>query len=72
MHANAIGVGVRVRLSDAGEVGIVVHSWHSAEIGGQDNYVAFFGQEFPSGAPSKPPYVLRYASTSLESIEGGH
>jgi hypothetical protein len=51
------------------EFGIVVHSWFSAEIGGYDCYVAFFGSAPPSGAPERVPYVLRYASSSLAMAE---
>jgi hypothetical protein len=61
--------GTRVRLSATGEVGIVVYSWCNDEISAEDNYVAFFGTEFPGGPPACIPYVLRYATTSLEVID---
>jgi hypothetical protein len=50
------------------EVGVVVHCWMSDEIGGYDCYVAFFGDEFPSGHPKQKPYVLRYAAFSLDVV----
>jgi len=50
------------------EFGVVVHCWMSKEIGGYDCYVAFFGDEFPSGQPADQPYVLKYATTSLVVI----
>lgn len=52
------------------ECGIVVHCWMNEEIHGYDCYVAFFGQAFPVGKPSCIPYVLRYASVSLDVIDG--
>lgn len=65
--------GTRVRLDSlvndddkpTSEYGVVVHCWLDGEIGMFDCYVAFFGSEFPDGAPSEKPYVLRYAVTSL-------
>jgi hypothetical protein len=39
------------------------------EIYGCDCYVAFFGNEQPTGKPAKKPYLLRYASTSLTVID---
>lgn len=47
------------------EFGVVAHCWLDDEIGMFDCYVAFFGAELPDGKPSKQPYVLRYAATSL-------
>ncbi len=47
------------------EYGIVVHCWLDDEISAYDCYVAFFGDEQPTGKPAEKPYVLRYASTSL-------
>ena len=65
--------GTKVRLDwrteDVSEYGIVVHCWHSDEIGAYDCYVAFFGNELPSGQPSEKPYVLRYAAESLTLID---
>ena len=61
--------GTRVRLSDTGEVGIVVHSWYNDEIDAEDNYVVFFGAEFPNGQPARIPYVLRYATPGLEILD---
>ena len=60
--------GTHVRHPDTGEVGIVVHSWHNDEIDAEDNYIVFFGTEFPNGAPSQVPYVLRYATPGLEVL----
>lgn len=63
--------GTRVRhdgFPESPEFGVVVHCWHSDEIGGFDCYVAFFGGEFPSAAPPKIPYVLRYAALSLTVV----
>ena len=50
------------------EYGIVVHGWLEDTIG-YDCYVAFFGTSIPTGQPEEPPYVLRYAATSLVVIE---
>lgn len=64
--------GTRVRydgLGDGPEFGVVVHSGYSDEIVGHDCYVAFFGTEFPTSAPDQKPYVLRYASSSLNVVE---
>jgi hypothetical protein len=57
--------GDRVALVSTGERGIVIHTWHAEEIGGEDCYVAFFGKAFPKGKPRRIPYVLRYAASSL-------
>jgi len=65
MQERAFAVGDRVRLKATGEVGVVVCVWFDAEFG-YDHYVAFFGHEFPQGQPASPPYILRYAATSLE------
>jgi hypothetical protein len=62
-------IGHRVRLIPTGEVGIVVWIWPSEEADFNDTYVTFFGQEFPSSAPHRIPYVLRYAETSLELLD---
>ncbi len=52
------------------EYGVVIHCWLNEEIdGGSDCYVAFFGNERPTGRPDEKPYVLRYASTSLTAID---
>ena len=62
--------GDRVVLESSGECGIVVHAWIEAELGGiQDCYVVFFCAEFPADGtrPPRPPYVLRYAATSLRA-----
>ena len=50
------------------EYGVVVHCWLEQEIDGYDCYVAFFGNEPPTGKPAKMPYILRYASTSLTVV----
>jgi hypothetical protein len=62
--------GTKVRYDGSGksEFGVVVHCWVSEEIGGYDCYVAFFGNEFPGGAPQRKPYVLRYAAFSLSVV----
>ncbi len=49
------------------EYGMVVHVYVD-EHGDEDCYVAFFGNEFPEGAPSTKPYVLRYYASSLEPV----
>ena len=60
------GTKVRCDGSDDGsEFGVVVHCWMSDEIHQYDCYIAFFGNELPTGTPTSLPYVLRYASTSL-------
>jgi hypothetical protein len=59
--------GQRVKHRDTGEVGIVVHAWKDAD-GTIDAYVAFFGEEFPEGAPAEKPYVLRYLESTLEVL----
>lgn len=61
-----VHVGQRVRLSDTREVGVVIHLWIDPELGVEDAYVAFFGQEFPQGKPSRESYVLRYFADSLK------
>lgn len=64
--------GTHVRydgIEDGPEFGVVVHSWYSREIGGYDCYVAFFGNAFPTGAPEHKPYILRYASASLDVVQ---
>lgn len=50
------------------EYGVVVHCWDDEEAHGYDCYVAFFGSALPSGKPNERPYVLRYASSSLDVI----
>jgi hypothetical protein len=52
-----------------GECGVVVHTWeskHADEVA--DHYVALFGRKFPWGKPSRVPYVLRYAASSLRAV----
>jgi hypothetical protein len=61
-----IRIGDRVRLKSTGEVGVVIWAWDDPA--GTDAYVAFFGSEFPAEKPHAAPYVLRYASTSLEKL----
>ncbi len=65
--------GIRVRydgFEDAGpEYGVVVHCWFNDELQVHDCYVAFFGEEQPSGEPNEKPYILRYASSSLTLLE---
>ena len=64
--------GTKVRYDWGGsgpsEFGVVAHCWMSEEIGTYDCYVAFFGDEFPSGPPKWTPYVLRYAAQSLNVV----
>jgi hypothetical protein len=75
-NQDAIGTflpaGTKVRydgIEEGGpELGVIVHCWMSEEIGGYDCYVAFFGNEFPSGCPKEKPYVLRYAASSLHVV----
>jgi len=75
MLGNFLPAGTRVRL-DSGEggpeFGVVVHCW-SEDLGDgfliYDCYVAFFGREFPDGSPEEKPYVLKYASTSLQVLD---
>jgi hypothetical protein len=66
-----IPAGTKVRYDGTGrpEYGVVVHCWANDEIGGMhDCYVAFFGDQFPAGAPDQKPYVLRYAANSLSTV----
>ena len=58
-------VGDRVQLTSSGERGVVIHTWHNDELDVQDCYVAFFGEQIPSGEPAEKPYILRYSSVSL-------
>ncbi len=63
-----LNAGTRVRLDDSEhgpEYGVVVHCWMNEEMHGYDCYVAFFGHEYPVGAPAGIPYILRYASMFL-------
>ncbi|MFN3674845.1 MAG: hypothetical protein ACK4TC_02620 [Sphingomonas pseudosanguinis] len=77
MDDRYIPSGTRVRLDAlvydddrvASEFGVVVHCWLDDQIGGYDCYVALFGDAFPEGRPSEKPYILRYASVSLTTIE---
>jgi hypothetical protein len=72
MHGPFLPPGTSVRLDGSEETGpeygVVVHCWLDDEIGGYDCYVAFFGNQQPTGKPTEKPYVLRYASTSLTVI----
>jgi len=73
MHGQYLPPGIMVRydgLDEGGpEYGVVVHCWLDDEINAYDCYVAFFGNEQPTGKPPKKPYILRYASTSLTVIK---
>lgn len=82
LHGNRyLGPGTKVclenGLNDAGEeaseYGVVVHCWRHEELGYgfYDCYVAFFGGTFPSGEPADKPYILRYAASTLATIEDG-
>lgn len=69
--------GTRVRLesglNDAGEnvpeYGMVVHCWRDDKVDGYDCYVAFFGGDFPTSKPCEKPYILRYYSSTLATVE---
>ena len=50
------------------EFGIVVHCWFDNEIRRYDCYVAFFGNELPTGKPAEKPYVLRYSARTLIAV----
>lgn len=63
-----IGQRVKYRGTGNDEVGIVVWVW-SDKLGDMDTYVAFFGDSYPEGEPSRSPYVLRYYETSLDVID---
>ena len=52
-------------LEEGYDYGVVVHCWLDDEIQIYDCYVAFFGNTRPTGKPPAKPYILRYASTSL-------
>ena len=68
--------GTRVRLDSfvndndyaTSEFGVIVHCWLSDELNMFDCYVAFFGDEFPTGQPADKPYILKYAATVLVAI----
>lgn len=66
--------GRRVILRSTGEKGVVVATWpiDPGDPGaGVDCWVAFFGQEWPTGGAEPPkPYMLRYYDTSLAPAEG--
>jgi hypothetical protein len=51
------------------EYGIVVHCWLDDEMAAYDCYVAFFGNQKPTGKPTETPYVLRYFSSSLKALD---
>ena len=59
--------GDTVRHISTGEIGRIVSTWD--DDGETDCYVAFFGTSYPDGKPTEKPYVLRYASSSLERFE---
>lgn len=65
--------GTRVRLDAAeegiSEYGVVVHCWLNDDVHAYDCYIAFFGNQMPTGKPNKIPYVLRYLSTSLTVLD---
>ena len=63
------GAYVKRNDPDHDEVGIVVSCWFEEEILAKDCYIAFFGEEFPSGKPNVKPYVLRYSATSLTVVD---
>jgi hypothetical protein len=47
------------------EYGVVVHCWLDPDIDFHECHIAFYGDELPTGAHKKPPYILRYSSNSL-------
>jgi hypothetical protein len=55
--------------ADAPEYGVVVHCWRDESIDMYDCYVAFFGAGFPTGEPSEKPYILRYYTSTLRTVE---
>ena len=72
-HGPYLPPGTQVRY-DGGEervpeYGVVVHCWLNDELDVYDCYVAFFGDQRPTGKPKKLPYVLRYLSASLTVLE---
>lgn len=73
MHGPYYPPGTPVRYDGSDErgpeYGIVIYCWLSEEIGGYDCYIAFFGDQLPSGESVGMPYVLRYASTSLIALD---
>jgi len=60
--------GTKIKFNSTGEIGVIVHTWYDNEMDTTECHIAFYGEEFPSGKPSEPPYVLRYFSSSLEII----
>jgi len=60
-------------LNEAGEAapeyGVVVHCWRDEGIDIYHCYVAFFGAGFPTGVPSEKPYILRYSTSTLRTVE---
>ena len=65
--STSFSVGQRVRHGGTGEVGVLIHLWFDPDMGCDDAYVAFLGDVFPQGKPNQRPYVLRYATSSLEN-----
>jgi hypothetical protein len=65
------GTPVRYDGRDDGrpEYGVVVHCWLDDEMHAYDCYIAFFGDQRPTGKPAEIPYVLRYFSTSLTVLD---
>ncbi len=55
---------------DVPEYGVVINCWRCPEMFTWDCLIAFWGQSFPSQDEplEKPPYILRYFSTSLEVL----
>ena len=60
-------VGDKVMLTSTEEKGVVVSCWVN-ELGGEEAYIAFFGNEFPTGKPEDKPYVLHYATGALTRV----
>lgn len=65
--------GTKVRydgLVDGGpEFGVVIHCWRDEVLDLHDCYVAFFGNDMPSGRLEEKPYVLKYTTGSLTIVE---
>lgn len=64
-----IAPGTPVRLNASGEEGFVLHCWMNDEIQGWDCYVALFSGSRPDWRTDERPNVLRYASTSLTTLD---
>jgi len=72
-HGSYLPQGTRVRYDGKGEpeYGIVIHCWINDEIQAYDCYIAFFGEQFPEGAPKYSPYIL-LTSLLTTGAQGGY